>query len=465
MKKYWQIIKNYKVSLIIIPLLVLITVLCETAQPMFMTRIVDEGVMQGNLPVITRVGIYMVLISIVGLAVSILNVYISSYTSIGFGTDLRKFLFSKIQELSFTEIDQFSSASLVTRLTNDITKIQQVIMMGLRMMLQAHLMLILTLFFVIRINSELVQILAISIPVLAVSLYFILRSGLPYFIKVQQKLDQLNEVMRENLINIRVVKSFVREDFETRKFEKSSEELRDLVTQASNIVISAFPVLQLMMNFSILAVLWLGGRKVIGNDLQVGELISVVNYLAQVLMSLMMLFMIIMTIARASASSERILEVLNQEPSLTNTPEGLLNKYEVSRGEIVFDHVYFRYHGGEEDVLKDITFHTRPGEKIAVVGATGSAKTSMVQLIPRLYDISAEQITIDGVEIKDYNLDELHHGVEMVLQKNVLFSGTVIENIRLGKEDATMEEVIEAAKAADAHDFILALPDGYNTML
>ncbi|MCD8165394.1 MAG: ABC transporter ATP-binding protein [Bacteroides sp.] len=261
MKKYWQIIKNYKVSLIVSPLLVLITVLCETAQPMFMARIVDEGVMQGNLPVITRVGIYMVLISIVGLAVSILNVYISSYTSIGFGTDLRRSLFSKIQELSFTEIDQFSSASLITRLTNDITKIQQVIMMGLRMMLRAPLMLILALFFVIRINSELVQILAISIPVLAVSLYFILRSGLPYFIKVQQKLDQLNEVVRENLINIRVVKSFVREDFETRKFEKSSEELRDLVTRASNIVISAFPVLQLVMNFSILSVLWLGGAE------------------------------------------------------------------------------------------------------------------------------------------------------------------------------------------------------------
>jgi len=465
MKKYWQIIKGYKTSLLLSPLLVLIMVLCETAQPMFMAKIVDNGVMLGDLSYIIRIGIYMVLISLLSLVVSIGNIYVSSYTSVGFGTDLRTALFNRIQQFSFSDIDLFSPASLITRLTNDITKIQMVILMSLRMLLRSPLMLIMALFFVLRINRDLGWILAVSIPVLSISLYIILRSAFPYFVIVQQKLDQLNEVVRENLTNIRLVKSFVREDFEVDKFERSSGELRDIVIRASNIVITAFPILQLVMNFSILAVLWFGGRKVINSQLQVGELISVVNYLAQILFSLMMLSMIIMTAARASASSERVLEVLNKEPSLTNTPEGVLNKYRVHKGEVIFQQVDFRYQDGEIDVLHEINFSAYPGETIAVVGATGSAKTSLVQLIPRLYDVTGGQILIDGIDVRDYNLEELHKGVGVVLQKNVLFSGTIAENLRWGKEDATPEEVEEAARAAEAHDFIISLSDGYDTLL
>ncbi|MCD7977772.1 MAG: ABC transporter ATP-binding protein/permease [Tannerellaceae bacterium] len=465
MKKYWQIIKGYKTSLLLSPLLVLIMVLCETAQPMFMAKIVDNGVMLGDLSYIIRIGIYMVLISLLSLVVSIGNIYVSSYTSVGFGTDLRTALFNRIQQFSFSDIDLFSPASLITRLTNDITKIQMVILMSLRMLLRSPLMLIMALFFVLRINRDLGWILAVSIPVLSISLYIILRSAFPYFVIVQQKLDQLNEVVRENLTNIRLVKSFVREDFEVDKFERSSGELRDIVIRASNIVITAFPILQLVMNFSILAVLWFGGRKVINSQLQVGELISVVNYLAQILFSLMMLSMIIMTAARASASSERVLEVLNKEPSLTNTPEGVLNKYRVHKGEVIFQQVDFRYQDGETDVLHEINFSAYPGETIAVVGATGSAKTSLVQLIPRLYDVTGGQILIDGIDVRDYNLEELHEGVGVVLQKNVLFSGTIAENLRWGKEDATPEEMEEAARAAEAHDFIISLSDGYDTLL
>jgi len=465
MKKYWEILRRYKTSFLLSPLLVFILVLSETAQPMLMARIVDEGVMRQDIPFITRFGIYMVLISLVGLVASIANTYVSSRASIGFGTDLRSTLFRRIQEFSFSDIDEFSTASLITRLTNDITRIQMVVQVALRMLLRSPLMLIMALFFVARINKDLLWILAVSVPALAVSLYIILRKGFPFFVKVQEKLDQLNAVIQENLVNIRVVKSFVREDFETRKFVRSSEELRDKVIRASNIVVTMFPVLQLVMNGSILAVLWFGGRKIMAGHLQVGELISVVTYLSQILFSLMMLSMIIMTFARASASSERIREVLDKEPSLTDTPEGAKDLYRVDRGEVVFDRVNFRYRGGETDVLHDISFHVRPAETVAVVGATGSAKSSLVQLIPRLYDIRSGEILIDGRNILDYHLETLREGVGVVLQKNVLFTGTIRENLLWGNPDATQEEIEQAARAADAHDFIVAFPEGYDTEL
>lgn len=465
MGKYWQILKRYKAGLMISPLLVLITVLCEAVQPMFMADIIDNGVMPRDLSVITRTGTYMVLVSIVGLLVNIGNVYISSRIGIGFGTDLRKGLFDKIQELSFFDIDKFSSASLITRLTSDISRIQQVVLMSLRLLLRSPLMMVMAVFFVISINKELAMVLIAAIPVLGVSVYLILSKGFPFFLKVQQKVDQLNAVVRENLINIRVVKSFVREEFETEKFVRSSEELRDMVIRASNIIVSIFPVMQLVMNLSILAILWLGGQKVMHGELKVGELISFVNYLAQVLMSLMMLSMIIMSYARASASSKRITEVLDTESSLTDTKEGLRNEHRIQKGEVSFEDVSFRYTGGENDVLQHISFCVRPGETIALVGATGSAKSTLVQLIPRLYDATAGEIRIDGINVKDYNLDELHTHIGMVLQKNELFTGTILENLRWGKPDATMEEIEEATRAAEAHDFILSFTDGYDTLL
>lgn len=465
MGKYWQILKRYKGGLLISPLLVLITVLCETVQPMFMADIIDNGVMPRDLSVITRTGTYMVLVSIAGLLVNIGNVYISSRIGIGFGTDLRKALFDKIQELSFFDIDKFSSASLITRLTSDISRIQQVVLMSLRLLLRSPLMLMMAVFFVITINKELAMVLIAAIPVLGISVYLILRKGFPFFLKVQQKVDQLNGVVRENLINIRVVKSFVREDFETEKFVRSSEELRDMVIRASNIIVSIFPVMQLVMNLSILAILWLGGQKVMQGELKVGELISFVNYLAQVLMSLMMLSMIIMSYARASASSKRITEVLDTDSSLTDTAEGLRNLHRIRRGEVSFEDVSFRYTGGDNDVLQHISFRVMPGETIALVGATGSAKSTLVQLIPRLYDVTKGEIRIDGINVKDYHLDELHTHIGMVLQKNELFTGTILENLRWGKPDATMEEIEEATRAAEAHDFILSFTDGYNTLL
>lgn len=465
MKDYLYILKRYKWSIAVCPLLVLIIVVCETIQPTLMAEIIDNGVMKRDLAVVTRTGLYMIGISIVGLVFSIANVWISSRVSIGFGTDLRTSLFDKIQQLSFYDIDKLSPASLITRLTSDISRLQQVVLMSMRMMLRSPLMLAMAIFFVVRTNAGLAWILIGAVPVLGVSVYLILRKGFPYFLIIQQKIDRLNEIVRENLINIRVVKSFVREDFETEKFTRRSDELRDMVIRASNIIVSIFPVMQLVMNLSIIAILWLGGRKVMGGDLQVGELIAFVNYLAQVLMSLMLLSRIIMTLVRASASSKRIREVLDTEPSLVNTPEGRLNKYKVERGEIRFDHVSFRYEGGETDVLKEIDLHIAPGETVAIVGATGSAKTSLAQLIPRLYDVTEGEIRIDRIPVKDYNLEELHTSVGMVLQKNELFTGSILDNLRWGKPDASQAEVEEAARAAEAHDFIMSFAEGYHTLL
>lgn len=465
MHRYWQILRRYRISLAVCPVLVLVTVWSETVQPMYMADIIDQGVMKRDLALITEKGTYMVLISLLGLLFSVMNVWVASRTSIGFGTDLRRGLFGKIQQLSFFDLDRFGTSSLITRLTNDIARIQQLVLMSMRMMLRSPFMLGMAIFFVIRINAQLALILVAAIPVLGIAVFVILKKGFPYFLRVQQKIDQLNAVVRENLINIRVVKSFVREDFETRKFVRSSDELKDTVVRASNIIVTIFPVMQLVMNLSVIAILWVGGYKVMNGRLQIGELISFVNYLAQVLMSLMMLSMFIMATARASASSRRIREVLDTSPSLVNTAEGLKDQYKIEQGDIEFEKVSFRYGDGENDVLKNISFRIKRAETVAVVGATGSAKSSMVQLIPRLYDVTAGEIRIDKIPVKAYNLHELHARIGMVLQKNELFTGTILDNLRWGKPDASLEEVEEACRVAQAHDFIMGLEEEYHTLL
>lgn len=465
MKRYWKIVKNYKQGLILCPLLVLIFVLCETTQPYLMAEIIDDGVMTRNLDVVTTVGIKMIIISIIGLVANIINVFVSSKASIGFGTDLRTQLFEKIQSLSFSDIDKFNSASLITRLTNDISKMQQVLLMSFRMLLRSPLMIAMALFFVVKINSGLATILLISIPLLSLCVFLILRKAFPLFTKVQQKVDHLNGVVRENLINIRVVKSFVREDYETKKFEKSSKDLQDMVIKASNTIVTIFPAMQFVMNLSVIAILWMGGYKIAEGEIQVGELVSFVNYLMQILMSLMMMSFVLIAFARAKASSMRIVEVLDSHSTLTDTQEGLMDNHIIQDGLVCFKNVYFRYAGGENDVLKNITFHGKKGETVAVVGATGAAKTSMLQLIPRLYDTSSGEVTIDGINVKNYSLRELHSKIGMVLQKNELFTGTILENLKWGKPDASIQEIEEAARAAEAHEFIMSFTDGYNTKL
>ena len=464
-KKYWYILKRYRTGLWVSPLLVMIAVLCETIQPYFMSLVVDRGVLERDMQVLTLFGGWMILCALIGLGANLFNVYLSSNVSTGFGTDLRATLFAHIQRLSFPDMDRFGSASLITRLTNDITKIQQVVLMAMRILLRAPMMLCMAIFFVARLDADMAWMLLGSVPLLGGGVYIVLRKGFPRFVQIQRLIDALNGIVRENLINIRVVKSFVREDFETRKFVRSSEQLKDTVVRASNIVVLLFPLMQLILNVSVVVILWTGAYRVADGDLQVGALISFVNYLMQILMSLMMLSMVVMTVARAAASFQRVDEVLDTEPSLTDAAAGKRMEHRIEKGSVEFRNVSFRYGDGETDLLHEVSFRVRAGESVAVAGATGAAKSSLLQLVPRLYDVTSGTVLVDGIDVRDYSLDTLRRGVGMVLQQSELLSGTILENLRWGDESASMPEVEQAARAAQAHDFIVSFPEGYHTRL
>lgn len=465
MKRYWLILKAYKWGLVLCPLLVLIFVICEILQPMLMARVVDEGILPKNMSVVTSSGLLMLLISLAGFAANLANVYFSSKVGVGFSTQLRRQLFTHIQRFSFFEIDHFNPSSLITRLTGDINRLQQVVMMSLRLLLRSPMMVVLALVFVMRVNAGLAWVVGLAVPVLAIPLYLILTKGFPLFVAMQEKVDKLNAVVRENLINIRVVKSFVREDFEKKKFRRSAQELQDAAVRASNMVVTIFPMMQLVMNVSVVLILWFGGHQVVGGKMKVGELISVVNYLIQILVSLMILSMVFVMFVRASASSKRILEVLDTEPSLADTAIGLSKAHRVERGEIEFRNVAFRYRGSNNDILKSVSFHIRPGELVAVVGATGSGKSSMLQLIPRLYDATDGVVLVDGRDVKDYHLDHLHAKIGMVLQNNELFAGTIADNISWGMPQATGAEIRRVAEMAQAAEFIESFENGYQSIL
>jgi len=466
MKKYFIFFRNYKQALFLAPGLVIIDVICEIVQPELMSKIVDNGVSQKSLIYILHTGGIMLALSIIAIAANVGNIYFSSRASVGFAAELRKGLFKKIQEFSFSNLNRLSTASLVTRLTNDVNILQDVIMMSLRLLIRAPLMLVFAVIIAVRINAGLASIIAVAIPVLAVCIYFILKRGLPFFEKVQKKLDKVNLVIQENLLNVRVVKSFVREDFEKKKFSITNDELREISVKASGTVVLIMPVMQLVMNLSIVAIVWFGGNKIIAGTFQVGQLMSFITYITQILMSLMMLSMTIMSFSRAGASSERILEVLNTTVDIIDSPEAKKNNLQVTQGRVEFEHVFFKYHAdGSEYVLKDINLTVTPGETVAIIGATGSAKSTLVQLIPRLYDVTKGRVLIDGVEIRNYTLHNLRSHVNLVLQQNELFSGTIKQNLKWGNILASDEDIFAAAKDARAHDFIMSFPKKYNTVL
>lgn len=466
MRKYFPFFVKYKKGLILAPLLVIADVICEIVQPYLMSDIVDQGIRQKSLHFILQTGGIMVILSLLAIVANIGNIYYSSHASVGFAAELRKNLFNKIQQFSFSNLDKFSSASLVTRITNDVNILQDVIMMSLRMLIRGPLMMVFAVVIAIRIDTGLASIIAIAIPVLAVCIFFILRRGLPYFEKMQKKLDRLNAVVQENLVNIRVVKSFVREEFEMKKFGVTNDELREMSIRASGLVVMILPVMQLIMNLSIVAIVWFGGNKIIAGHFQVGQLMSFITYITQILMSLMMLSMLIMTFSRAEASSIRILEVLNTTVDIVDSPDAQKMNYMIQKGKVVFDNVSFKYHpDGKEFVLKNINLTVQPGQTIALIGATGSSKSTLVELIPRLYDVSEGSIMIDDIDIREYKLKTLRSRVNLVLQKNVVFTGTIMENIKWGDPKATDEAVFVAAQDAQAHDFIMSFPDQYETVL
>lgn len=466
MKQYLPFFKAYKKALIISTLLVIADVVFEIVQPELMSRIVDRGIQNRDIHYILATGGFMVLLSLLAIVANTGNIYYSSVASVGFVTGLRKSLFQKILQFSFSNIDQFSTASLTTRMTNDANTLQEVVMMSLRLLIRSPLMLISAVIIAVHINRDLALIIAVAIPVLAISIYFILRKGVPLFILMQQKMDRVNGAVQENLMNIRVVKSFVREDFEKKKFSVSNDDLRAIAVRASGTVVMVMPAMQLVMNVSIVAILWLGGGKIMAGTLQVGELISFITYITQILMSLMMLSMTVMTFSRASASSGRILEVLNARVDITDSPAAIQKQTRVTHGKVTFKNVFFKYHAeGNEFVLKNINLTVQPGETVALIGATGSAKSTLVQLIPRLYEVSSGQVLIDDTDVRDYTLENLRKGIGMVLQKNELFSGTIAQNLRWGNPLATDDEIRAAAKSAQADEFIRTFPLQYDTQL
>ena len=461
MKRYWKYIKPYWGSFLLAPLLMLTEVFGEIMLPKLMSLIINNGVANRDTSYIIAVGGVMVVTAFVMAAGGIGAAYFSSKASICFSSDLRKDVFDKVQQFSFKNIDDFSSGSLVTRLTNDIQQIQNVLMMSLRMMFRAPGMLIGGLIMAYLMNRRLVTILLVVIPLLLIAIAIILKTAFPRFEVMQKKIDRLNSGVQEALTNVRVIKSFVREDYEEEKFRRTNEDLKEGSLRAMKIVIATMPVMMLAMNVTTLAVVWYGGNLIIGGSMPVGDLTAFTTYIVQILMSLMMVSMVFLQASRAMASLKRVREVLDTEIDLTDEHAARKDAV-VTEGRIEFRDVCFQYaKDTDEMVLDHINFTANPGETIGIIGSTGSGKTSLVQLIPRLYDADRGQVLVDGIDVRDYSIRNLREGVGMVLQKNVLFSGTIAENLQWGSDDATMEEIRAVAESAQADGFVTSFKDGY----
>ena len=463
MKRYKKYMTPYLSAFIIGPLLMLTEVFGEIMLPKLMSLIINNGVAERDIHYIMTIGAIMVLTTSVMAVGGIGGAYFSAKASICFTSDLREDLFAKVQEFSFKNIDTYSTGSLVTRLTNDIQQIQNVIMMGLRLMLRAPGMFVGALIMAFIMNARLAVVILVVIPLLSLAIALILRTAFPRFTRMQEKLDRLNSGLQEALTNVRVIKSFVREDFEEDRFREMNQDLKESSLNAMKIVIATMPVMMLAMNITTLAVVWYGGNIIIAGDMPVGNLTAFTTYIVQILMSLMMLSMVFLQSSRAMASLKRVNEVMDTRIDLKDD-HASHKELQVTEGRVEFRHVDFSYTGSEDElVLEDISFTARPGQTVGIIGSTGSGKTSLVQMIPRLYDVTKGQVLVDGVDVREYSLRNLRQGVGMVLQKNVLFSGTIEENLRWGKEDATEEEIREMAASAQADGFVTSFTNGYDT--
>lgn len=463
MKRYKKYITPYLGAFLMGPLMMLTEVAGEVALPKLMSMIINNGVAGGDTGYIIKMGLLMAVVVAFMATGGILGSYFAAKASISFTTDLRRDVFKKVQQFSFANIDGFSTGSLVTRLTNDIQQVQNVLTMGLKMALRAPGMFVGALIMAFLMNGKLAAVLLVVIPLLSLAIALILKTAFPRFETMQKKLDRLNSGIQEALTNVRVVKSFVREDFEIERFSGLNGDLRDSSMRAMRIVIATMPVMMFAMNVTTLAVVWYGGNLIIGGSMPVGDLTAFTTYIVQILMSLMMLSMVFLQSSRARASLKRITEVLDTAVDL-NDDQAARKDLKVEKGSVEFRDVSFGYgKGGSEKVLEHISFKAEPGQTIGIIGATGSGKTSLVQLIPRLYDVTEGAVLVDGVDVRDYSLKNLRNGVGMVLQKNVLFSGTIEENLRWGDEDVSREEIVRAAESAQACGFVDAFKNGYNT--
>lgn len=465
LKRYKKYITPYLSAFVIGPLMMLTEVAGEVMLPKFMSMIINNGVADRNLAYIGKMGALMVLTVLFMAVGGILGAYFSAKASISFTSDMRNDLFRKVQQFSFENIDGYSTGSLVTRLTNDVQQVQNVLMMGLRMALRAPGMFLGALIMAFMMNRQLAVIILIVIPLLLAAILLILKTAFPRFGEMQRRLDRLNSGIQESLTNVRVVKSFVREDHEIEKFSKLNDDLKESSLRALRIVIATMPVMMFAMNVTTLAVVWYGGNIIIAGNMPVGDLTAFTTYIVQILMSLMMLSMVFLQSSRASASMKRINEIFDTEIGLNDDNAENKDK-KVTEGRVEFKNVSFGYSGenGRKDlVLEGISFTAEPGQTIGIIGSTGSGKTSLVQLIPRLYDVTGGEVLVDGVNVKEYSLKHLREGVGMVLQKNILFSGTIEENLRWGNEDAPMEDVIRFSESTQADPFVKTFKNGYDT--
>lgn len=465
-KKLIKSIGEYKKDTILTPLFVSLEVVLEVIIPLLMAKLIDEGVYDGNMSVVYKIGFELILCAILSLLFGMLSGVFASKASSGFAKNLRKNLYYKVQDFSFSNIDKFSTSSLVTRLTTDVTNTQRAFQMIIRIAVRTPLMLITSLFFAISISAKLSLIFLVIVPILGVGLYWITTTVHPIMKRVFHTYDDLNNVVEENVSGIRVVKSFVIEDKETQKFEKVSNSIYEDFSKGEKILALNSPLMQFSIYICILAISWFGAKIIVNTgmtELTTGELMTMLTYSIQILSSLMMLSMVLVMITISKSSAERIVEVLDEEPDITNSDTPIK---EVKDGSIKFDKVSFSYvKDKQKECLKDINLDIKSGETVGIIGGTGSGKSSLVNLIPRLYDVTEGELLVGGKDVRKYDLEDLRNQVACVLQKNVLFSGTIAENICWGDENASDEDVKRVCKLAQADEFIMQFPDGYNTYI
>ena len=454
---------EFKKEAILSPICIAIEVIMEVILPVLMASVIDKGVNAGDMNYVAKMGLLMIVVAFISLAGGALCGKYAAVASSGFARNLRKALFEKIQEFSFANIDKFSTAGLVTRMTTDVTNVQQSFQMIIRICVRSPFMLIFSLIMCLKLAPEVSWIFLVALVFLGGVLAFVASKAFPKFHKMFKQYDLLNANVQENLAGIRVVKAYVREEHETEKFLAQSEKVKDLSIAAEKLILLNSPAMQLTMYGCILVISWLGAKSIVAGNMTTGTLMSLFTYTMQVLMSLMMISMIFVMLTMSKTSAERIMEVLDEESTIKNPAQPVM---EVADGSIDFDNVAFRYSGGaDKNVLENVNIHIKSGETIGIIGGTGSSKSTFVQLIPRLYDVSEGSVKVGGVDVRDYDMDVLRNEVSMVLQKNVLFSGTILDNLRWGNENATLEEAKHACELAQAAEFIESFPDGYDTKI
>lgn len=463
MRKLLPYAKKYRRYAILAPITVTLETVLEVFIPLLMAEIVDKGIPNKDIAFIVKVGGWMVCMALLSLLFGALSSRFASKASMGFGSELREALFNRIQSFSFRNIDRYSTPSLITRITNDVNNTQMSFMMMIRLMVRSPVMLVSATIMAFSINQSLVTVFLVAIPILGTALAVIARTAYPRFLAMLKKYDGLNRSVQENLIAIRVVKAFVRSDYEKKKFKEANDDNMQSSLRAEKVLIWNSPIMQLTMYGCILAILWFGGNMIVNGTMEVGQLLSFISYVSQILMSLMMIANVFIMFILSRASMSRIVEILGEVPDISDTQA---QPGEVEEGSIEFHDVSFRYDPeAEKNTLEKVNLQIQPGEIVGVIGGTGSAKTTLVQLIPRLYDVSEGEVLVGGRNVKEYTVEALRNAVSMVLQKNVLFSGSIRDNLKWGNADATDEEVMEACRAAQAHDFIMSFPDGYDTEL